>query len=114
MRRSMVWREVWIPSRSVTRTPSLPPGALPRTCTICAQALRDSCKGIHKGRQALHKDFSETVGCLTKAFAHLHQQTNLPPATRQVGHLTHIAAMDPCGWFATERTTGKPVLKRQK
>ena len=56
------------------------------------------------GVSLVHKDFSETVGCLTKAFAHLHQKANLPPATRQVGNLTQIAAMDPCGWFATERT----------
>ncbi len=68
------------------------------------QALRDSCKGIHKGGQALHTDFAETVRCLTQAFAHLHQKTNVPPATGQVGHLTQIAAMYPCGWFATERT----------
>src|SRR5438445_5783763 len=45
------------------------------------QALRDSCKGLHKGSQPLHKDFSGTVGGLRKAFAHLYQKTNLPTAT---------------------------------
>lgn len=34
MRRRMVWREVCISRRSVTRTPSLPPGALPMICMI--------------------------------------------------------------------------------
>ena len=67
------------------------------------QALRDPCKGIYKGRQALHKDFSGTVGRITKAFTDLYQQPNLPPTTRQVGELAQVATMYPCGWIAAER-----------
>ena len=67
------------------------------------QALRDSCKGLHKGSQALHKDFSETVGCITKAFAHPHQEADKLPAHRQVGNFARVVAMDARGWLITER-----------
>ena len=68
------------------------------------QARCHSCKGIHKRGQALHKDFSETGGCITKAFAHLHQKTNLSTTARQIGERSQVAAMKACGWLVTERT----------
>jgi hypothetical protein len=103
-RRRIVWREVGIPNRSVTRTPSLPPVARPITSTICAQALGDVCPGSNERRKTFYKDLALTVRVLAKILAHLEQKAHRLASTRRVSELSRVAAMDPPSFHPTQGT----------
>lgn len=58
MRRSRVWRVLGLPRRSVTCMPSLPPGARPRTGTICkSRAVTRAESEHHQGSDAAQRGF---------------------------------------------------------
>src|SRR6516162_5553041 len=66
MRRGMLWREVCIPSRSVTRTPGLPPVARPRSWTSWNSRAVTRAQGATTGARRSTKIFRTQLGSAQK------------------------------------------------
>jgi hypothetical protein len=114
MRRRMVSLLVWMPMRSVTRTPSLPPVARPMSLPHLEESCSHTSRRGNKRGQTLGKDFSWTGRHIAEKFPHSEQDLYWLPSTGKIGQSALIATVNTGGGRATHRTMRGRLRGKQR